>query len=259
MPRDTQDPDQPFPDFAYGTLTLSGPPFQCGSAIRSRPSVGPATPHQLAPVRFGLFRFRSPLLTESSLFLRVLRCFTSPSSPQRSYLFTARCPGIPQGGFPHSEICGSLPYHNSPQLFAVVHVLPRPLAPRHPPYALRSLTCCVCCAATSQLPHPSHSYSSSSLSYSVLNVPSMLLRFLPYSRPGTLHPAFRTSRRPGLQNPRSLPSHSFSIPARFHRTTVGLRGLEPRTPALSAQCSNRLSYRPSPPCPAFTLQRRINP
>ena len=144
MPRDTQDPDQPFPDFAYGTLTLSGPPFQCGSAIRSGPSVGPPTPHQLAPVRFGLLRFRSPLLTESSLFLRVLRCFTSPSSPLRSYLFTARCPGIPQGGFPHSDICGSMPYHNSPQLFAVVHVLPRPLAPRHPPYALRSLTCCVC-------------------------------------------------------------------------------------------------------------------
>ena len=32
--------------------------------------------------RFGLFRFRSPLLTESLrfLFLRVLRCFTSPGS-----------------------------------------------------------------------------------------------------------------------------------------------------------------------------------
>jgi hypothetical protein len=30
--------------------------------------------------RFGLFRFRSPLLAESFLFLRVLRCFTSPGS-----------------------------------------------------------------------------------------------------------------------------------------------------------------------------------
>ena len=142
MPRDTQDTDQVFTDFAYGTLTLYGPPFQCGSAIRSNPYAGPATPNQLSPARFGLLRFRSPLLTESSLFLRVLRCFTSPSSPQRSYLFTARCPGIPQGGFPHSDICGSMPYHDSPQLFAVVHVLPRPLAPRHPPYALRSLSCC---------------------------------------------------------------------------------------------------------------------
>ena len=33
---------------------------------------------------FGLFRFRSPLLTESNffLFLRVLRCFSSPGSPR---------------------------------------------------------------------------------------------------------------------------------------------------------------------------------
>jgi hypothetical protein len=33
---------------------------------------------------------------------------------------------------------------------------------------------------------------------------------------------------------------------------VGLSGLEPLTPALSAQCSNRLSYRPDccePACP----------
>ena len=171
MPRDTQDTDQVFTDFAYGTLTLYGPPFQCGSAIRSNPYAGPATPNQLSPARFGLLRFRSPLLTESSLFLRVLRCFTSPSSPQRSYLFTARCPGIPQGGFPHSDICGSMPYHDSPQLFAVVHVLPRPLAPRHPPYALRSLSCCASEQRPSRPPLPPYSYSSSSLSYSVLKVP----------------------------------------------------------------------------------------
>ncbi len=36
-------------------------------------------------LRFGLFRFRSPLLTKSLscfLFLRVLRCFNSPRSPR---------------------------------------------------------------------------------------------------------------------------------------------------------------------------------
>ena len=35
---------------------------------------------------FGLFRVRSPLLTESNffLFLRVLRCFSSPGSPRTS-------------------------------------------------------------------------------------------------------------------------------------------------------------------------------
>ena len=244
MPRDTQDPDQTFPDFAYGTLTLSGPPFQCGSAIRSSPSVGPPTPHQLPPVRFGLLRFRSPLLTESSLFLRVLRCFTSPSSPLRSYLFTTRCPGIPQGGFPHSDICGSQPYHNSPQLFAVVHVLPRPLAPRHPPYALRSLTCCVRAACSYMPPLPSYSYSSSSLSYSVLNVPS-LLPLPAHRRPDYLPPASRFSQPAGPAEPflAAVAPLPLDTPS-FSRTTVGLRGLEPRTPALSAQCSNRLSYRP---------------
>ena len=31
-----------------------------------------------------------------------------------------------------------------------------------------------------------------------------------------------------------------------HLSVVGLSGFEPLTPALSAQCSNRLSYRPIP-------------
>src|SRR6185436_86947 len=43
-------------------------------------------------------------------------------------------------GFPHSEICGSQPICGSPQLIAAYHVLHRLLTPRHPPYALSSLT-----------------------------------------------------------------------------------------------------------------------
>src|ERR1051325_11870649 len=43
-------------------------------------------------------------------------------------------------GLPHSEIFGSKPVCGSPKLIAAYHVLhPRP-APRHPPYALSSLT-----------------------------------------------------------------------------------------------------------------------
>ena len=90
---------------------------------------------------------------------------------------------------------------------------------------------------------PSYSYSSSSLSYSVLNVPSLLTTLTARSRPGFLHPA-PALLRPDLQNPDSLPSPASTPTPRFSQTTVGLRGLEPRTPALSAQCSNRLSYRP---------------
>ena len=42
--------------------------------------------------RFGLFRFRSPLLTESFhfLFLGLLRCFTSPRIASADYTFTCR-------------------------------------------------------------------------------------------------------------------------------------------------------------------------
>ncbi len=43
-------------------------------------------------------------------------------------------------GFPHSEICGSLAICASPQLIAAYHVLHRLLTPRHPPFALSSLT-----------------------------------------------------------------------------------------------------------------------
>src|SRR3989475_11376055 len=43
-------------------------------------------------------------------------------------------------GFPHSEIPGSMPACGSPRLIAACHVLHRFPAPRHPPFALSSLT-----------------------------------------------------------------------------------------------------------------------
>ena len=43
-------------------------------------------------------------------------------------------------GFPHSEIPGSVLVCSSPRLIAAYHVFHRLLAPRHPPYALSSLT-----------------------------------------------------------------------------------------------------------------------
>ncbi len=140
MLRATQDSDQLIHHFRYGTFTPFGWPFQCHSPTAPTLSVGPTTPIQSKPYRFGLLRFRSPLLTEYSLLLRVLRCFSSPSSPLTDYVFICGWSGIPRTGFPHSDICGSQLYHNSPQLFAVIHVLLRPLTPRHPPCALSSLT-----------------------------------------------------------------------------------------------------------------------
>ena len=65
------------------------------------------------------------------LFLRVLRCFSSPGSPQLTLV-----PALQAGGLPHSDIRGSIPVCKSPRLFAAYHVLLRLLEPRHPPFAL---------------------------------------------------------------------------------------------------------------------------
>src|SRR6516225_3430468 len=47
-------------------------------------------------------------------------------------------------GFPHSEISGSTPACDSPELFAANHVLHRLLTPRHSPCALSSLVTNLC-------------------------------------------------------------------------------------------------------------------
>ena len=92
--------------------------------------------------RFGLFRVRSPLLAESLLFSfpagTEMVHFPALSSP--TYGFSREYPGITPGGFPHSEIFGSTPVCGLPKLIAAYRVLHRLLAPRHPPYALSSLT-----------------------------------------------------------------------------------------------------------------------
>ena len=47
---------------------------------------------------------------------------------------------VSSAGFPHSDISGSLDMCSSPKLFAAYHVFHRLLVPRHPPYALFSMT-----------------------------------------------------------------------------------------------------------------------
>ena len=73
------------------------------------------------------------------LFLRVLRCFSSPRSPLTAYGFSGRYHDMTRGGLPHSEISGSTVGCTSPELIAAYHVLHRLLVPRHPPCALSSL------------------------------------------------------------------------------------------------------------------------
>jgi hypothetical protein len=74
------------------------------------------------------------------LFLEVLRCFSSLSSPHPGYIFTQRCSDITRSGLPHSGIPGSKSVCDSPRLFAACHALHRLLMPRHPPHTLKNLT-----------------------------------------------------------------------------------------------------------------------
>jgi hypothetical protein len=85
----------------------------------------------VAPAGFGLLPVRSPLLRESSLFLGVLRCFSSPGA-LLSYL---RCPAVRRAGCPirtsPDRRLPAPPRGISPR----GRVLPRPPTPRHPPCA----------------------------------------------------------------------------------------------------------------------------
>ena len=91
---------------------------------------------------FGLFRFRSPLLTES------LVVFSSSGYldvsvhrvPFHTLWIGVWMTGVCPAGFPHSDISGSSDICSSPKLFAAYHVFHRLLVPRHPPYALSSMT-----------------------------------------------------------------------------------------------------------------------
>ena len=127
--------------FDYKTVTFFGAAF-CLLHLCKSVLYAVHTPSHISMVRFGLFPFRSPLLRKSFfyfLFLRVLRCFSSPGSLAIYYLFIYAYRRITNGEFPHSDICGSMFICNSPQLFAACHVLLRRLVPRHPPYALLRL------------------------------------------------------------------------------------------------------------------------
>ena len=84
--RITQEHPRASLDFDYGGFTLCAGAFHLLHLSFKVPRRGPTTPG--TSPRFGLFRFRSPLLTESILFLflRLLRCFTSPGIAY-SFLF----------------------------------------------------------------------------------------------------------------------------------------------------------------------------
>ncbi len=133
--RSTWDTSQRDRIFVYRAFTFCGQLFQhcsansifCNSVRAQQRSLGvPTTPGHsndccLTLCGFRLAPFRSPLLGGSLrfLFLRLLRCFTSPgSSPIRSH----RTAPV---GLPHSDIRGSRPACGSPRRFAACCVFRR--------------------------------------------------------------------------------------------------------------------------------------
>ena len=126
--------------FMYGAFTLSGRLSQNLSIRLTRQSCSP-NPRMHASW-FGLFRVRSPLLTESHVV------FSSSGYldvsvhrvPFHSLWIGLWILEVFSSRFPHSDISGSQDICSSPKLFAAYHVFHRLLVPRHPPYALISIT-----------------------------------------------------------------------------------------------------------------------
>ena len=122
-------------------------------------------------------------------------------------------------GFPHSDIAGSSLACSSPTLFAAYHVLLRLLVPRHPPYALISLTFF-------------------RLRWSFLmHIVSAFFHLYNFQR------SFGGDERNRTADPllaRQVLSQLSYTPV----ILVGLDGLEPSTSRLSGVRSNHLSYAP---------------
>ena len=129
--------------FAYGNITLCVYSFPSAIQLTKFKILQVHTPSSIAATWFGLFRVRSPLLTESH-FVFSSYGYLDVSVPRVSLLYTMdSCIGdraFLSAGFPHSEICVSSVICTYTQLIAACHVLRRLLVPGHSPYALSSLT-----------------------------------------------------------------------------------------------------------------------
>ena len=73
------------------------------------------------------------------LFLRLLRCFSSPRSPHKPMYSAYDVTVLTVTGFPIQKSPDQSLFSTSPKLIAAFHVFHRLLTPRHPPFALSSL------------------------------------------------------------------------------------------------------------------------
>ncbi len=136
--RPTQVPPTAHDACLYGSVTLCGPTFQTvpvhvmNSCWRPYNPCGAVTPQVWA---LPLSIATTQGIDNFFLFLRVLRCFSSPRSPRISAVT-----GLQPAGLPHSDTSGSLHVCCYPEIFAAYRVLHRLQKPRHPPFALVSFS-----------------------------------------------------------------------------------------------------------------------
>ena len=111
--------------FVYGAITLYGrlshtfPLTDCFVT----PMCRTLQPRLCKQRRFKLFPVRSPLLGKWSLFLQVLRCFSSLGALPQTYVFGKRMLEVRSSEFPHSEILGYVACTRLPEAYRSV---PRP-------------------------------------------------------------------------------------------------------------------------------------
>ena len=128
------------PPFAYGAFTLSGRLSQNRSARLSE-SIPRSEPQDARILVWAL-----PVSLAATSGITVV--FSSSGYldvsvhrvPFPELWIGSGMPEVCSGRFPHSEISGSVGICPSPKLFAAYHVLHRLSVPRHPPYALTSIT-----------------------------------------------------------------------------------------------------------------------
>ena len=105
--------------FRYGAFTRSGRAFQLTSPTLFQSVIAILQPRMNESTRFGLIPLRSPLLGESRLisFPSGTEMFHFPELAAYAYGFSICCRDIAPGGFPHSEIPGSLDVELLPEAY----------------------------------------------------------------------------------------------------------------------------------------------
>jgi hypothetical protein len=252
------------------TLTHPSEPGATGSIGIVQPRIDSART-LLTPTRFGLCPVRSPLLRASSLFLGVLRCFSSPGSLPLRGDRPSRRPGCPIRRSRDRRLPAP-----PPRISSRGHVLHRRPAPRHPPCAHHSGRTCVPPIQPASFPAGTSRHAGTVIASTTVDVlvaffgqdlpkNGLFLTYPPgWSQAGRCPSSLQLSRcsdrrwSRGGSNPEPPPCKGGALPVELRprrNGPVGAPGLEPGTSALSGPRSNQLSYAPAAVLPAVLVAR----